>query len=77
MSDRLHEALQVCLEALSTGVDLEACLQLYPDMADELRPVLGAAQMVAAVDIPAPAPQIIARSRTRLQARAAQLRGRR
>ncbi len=77
MSDRLHEALQVCLEALSTGVDLEACLKLYPDMAEELRPALSAALMVAAVDVPAPAPQIIARSRARLLARAEQLHDRR
>ncbi len=43
MSDRLYDAFEVCLAALQTGVDLETCLELYPDLAAELRPALEAA----------------------------------
>jgi hypothetical protein len=40
MSEKLYEALEVCLNALDTGVEIEAVLNLYPDLADELRPIL-------------------------------------
>lgn len=43
MSDRAAAAYEVCLQALRTGASLEACLSLYPDLADELRPALQAA----------------------------------
>ena len=40
MNERLYEALEVCLNALETGADIEAVLNLYPQFADELRPIL-------------------------------------
>lgn len=40
MNEKLYEALEVCLNALETGVDIETVLKLYPHLADELRPVL-------------------------------------
>lgn len=42
MNEQLYNALEVCLNALETGVDLESALRLYPHLADELRPVLEA-----------------------------------
>ncbi len=42
MDERLYDAVEVCLAALRTGVDLDACLSLYPDLASELRPILEA-----------------------------------
>lgn len=42
MNEKLYEALEVCLKALETGVDIESVLRLYPQMVDELRPLLEA-----------------------------------
>lgn len=44
MDERLFDTVEVCLAALKTGVDLDACLALYPDLADELEPILAASQ---------------------------------
>jgi uncharacterized membrane protein YgcG len=55
MSEKLYEALEVCLSALDTGVEIEAVLKLYPDLADELRPILETAvqaQSLAAPSVP-------------------------
>ena len=40
MTDNLYDALEICLQALEQGADLEACLALFPRLADELRPML-------------------------------------
>jgi hypothetical protein len=75
MTDRLFNALEVCLEALDTGASIENCLQLFPELAGDLRPSLEAAlaaRSLAVVNVPADA---MNRTRTRLLGRAAQLRG--
>ena len=69
-----YDAVEVCMAALETGVDIESCLALYADMAEELRPVLEAAVEARGLveqDVPADA---MNRSRTRMLARAEQLR---
>ena len=77
MSDRLYDAFEVCCAALATGVTLESALGLYPDLAGELRPGLEAWQAMAALQDTAPIPAArLQRSRTRLLAKAAKLRGR-
>ena len=73
MSDILYEALESCLDALDKGSSLESCLEQYPAMTDELRPVLEAAiaaKSLSVEDVPVSAMQ---RSRTRLLARSVQL----
>ena len=57
MTVDLYEALEICLQAYERGADIEACLQLFPDLADELRPILETAAQVRAepVEIPAAA----------------------
>lgn len=74
MSAHLHDAFEVCLAALATGAKLDACLALYPDLADELRPLLLTAQQArqaALQEVPAAA---MNRSRARFIARAGELR---
>jgi hypothetical protein len=46
MNVRTFEALEVCLAAMQTGVGLDACLGLYPELAEVLRPVLEASLAV-------------------------------
>lgn len=72
MSASLPAALEVCLSALRTGASLETCLALYPDLANELRPLLEAAR--AARLVPGPStPAALARSRQRVMAHARRL----
>lgn len=76
MTSRLEDALQVCLEALQDGTDLEACLALYPDLAEDLQPLLEAAQQAQATPS-LPTAAAMSRSRARFLARAEALRARR
>jgi hypothetical protein len=39
----LFDALEICLRALDKGADVEACLALFPNLKDDLRPILMAA----------------------------------
>lgn len=74
MTEDLYSALEVCLQALEQGADLESCLALFPALAEQLRPVLEtAAQARAAApsEIPAAA---LRRGRARVLQHAAELR---
>jgi hypothetical protein len=76
MSDRLYDALEVCRAAIATGVTLESALGLYPELAGDLRPALEAWQAMVALQDATPIPTArLQRSRTRLLAKASQLRG--
>lgn len=75
--DRLNAALQICIEALETGVEIERCLELFPDLRAQLRPALeGAlgARSMAPEEIPAGAQ---GQSRARLLGKAESMRRRR
>ncbi|MCW5876805.1 MAG: hypothetical protein KIS85_07975 [Anaerolineales bacterium] len=64
MATRLDAALEECLDRLRTGeADLEECLQLYPDLQDELRPLLITAGRLQEVAELKPRPEF--RSQTR------------
>ena len=74
MSEHLHDAFEVCLSALATGAKLDACLALYPDLSEELRPLLVTAQRARQAgnrEVPVAA---VNRSRAKLIARAGELR---
>lgn len=75
MNEKLYEALEVCLNALETGVDLESVLQLYPQFADELRPVLEASIQARSLALPDVPEAVVQRGRTRVLQHAATLRG--
>jgi hypothetical protein len=72
LEGRLYEAFDDCLARLSAGEPVDACLQRYPDLADELRPMLEAAQWAqAASRVPH---HVQMRSRARFLAAAARRR---
>lgn len=74
MNEKLYDALEVCIKALETGADIEAVLKLYPQMADELRPILETmirAQALSATFVPEGAAR---RGRTRVLSYAAEMR---
>ena len=55
MKPDLAAALDDCLSSMRAGVDLQACLKRYPELADELRPLLQVATDIGAVRTPTPA----------------------
>ncbi len=74
MNENLYDILETCLQELERGAKIEALLAQYPALADELRPILTAAQQAAAIPAAIPSPEITARSRARVLQRAAELR---
>lgn len=74
MNEKLYDALEVCLKALETGVDIEAVLKLYPQEAEELRPVLEAAIQARALALPAVPEAAMQRGRARVLQRANEIR---
>ena len=74
MNEKFYEALEVCLQAIETGADIESVLKRYPQMIDELRPILETslrAQLLATTFVPEDAMQ---RGRARVLQRAAEMR---
>ncbi len=74
MSANIHDAIEVCLEAIQTGVELDRCLALYPDLIDDLRPALESALFAQMMSPSPPLRDSQVKSRTRLLGRAADLR---
>ena len=55
MNEKFFDTLEVCLQAIEAGADIESVLERYPEMADELRPMLEAslrARSLAATSVP-------------------------
>jgi hypothetical protein len=72
--DTIYDALESCLQALDQGADLESCLARYPQLADELRPILDAAiqaRAAAVTDVPI---DVARRGRARVLQAAAEIR---
>lgn len=73
-TDSLFDTLEICLQALDQGADVESCLVRYPALADELRPILIAAvQARTAVVTEVPA-DVARRGRARVLQAAAEMR---
>lgn len=70
----LYEALEICLQDIEQGADLESVLFRYPELADELRPMLETAADAKSMSVPAPSADVVRRNRARILQHAAQLR---
>src|SRR5512147_2007242 len=70
----LYEALEICLHEIEQGADIDTVLFRYPDLADELRPILEASGNASRMAVPAPSVEVVRRNRARVLQRAAQLR---
>jgi hypothetical protein len=66
MNEKFYEALEVCLQALETGADIESVLGRYPQMADELRPILEASLQAQSLAVPSVPEDAMRRSRARV-----------
>jgi len=74
MSKNLYDVLETCLTALDSGADLETCLNLFPALSDELRPVLETAAQARAVAVNTPPANVQRRGKARLLQAAAEMR---
>ena len=74
MSEKLYDALEVCLRLMDEGTSLEECLARYPMLSEELRPTLEAAYAAQCLTETVVPLEAMNRSRTRLLGKAAQLR---
>jgi hypothetical protein len=73
-STNLYDALEICLQTLDQGGDIESCLVRFPELANELRPILQVAvqtRSAAAAGVPEAA---LRRSKSRVLQAAAELR---
>ncbi|MFN8410822.1 MAG: DUF5666 domain-containing protein [Anaerolineales bacterium] len=72
--NNMYDILEICLQELEKGADLDALLARYPEHASELRPILKAAIAARSIAAPAPSEDAIRRGRAKLLQRAAELR---
>ena len=72
--NNLYEALENCLQEIDHGADLETVLIRYPELAEELRPILEASGAARSMAVPEPSPDVVRRSRARVLQHAAQMR---
>lgn len=68
------DVLEACLQEVESGAEIESVLKRYPELADELRPVLLAAMNAKQMAVPAPSPEVVRRNRARLLQHAEQMR---
>jgi len=72
--NNIFDALEICLQELENGADLEAVLVRYPDLADELRPILKTSIAARKAAVPEPSPETLRRGRARVLQNAAEMR---
>lgn len=72
--NELYEALEICLKEIEQGADVDSVLFRYPELADELRPILETAVKAKAMAAPAPSQEVLRRNRAKLLQRASEMR---
>ena len=72
--NNLYEALEICLHDIEKGADLESVLFRYPDLADELRPILEASAGAKSMAVPSPSSDVVRRNRAKVLQHSAQMR---
>ena len=74
--NNLYEALEVCLSEIEQGADVNVVLSRYPELTDELRPILESSAKAKEMAAPAPSQEIIKKNRAKLLQHAAEMRER-
>ncbi len=74
MNNNLFDILEICLQELENGAQLDAILARYPEHAAELRPILEAAVHARGMAAPAPGDDVVRRNRAKFMQRAAEMR---
>src|SRR5829696_481689 len=72
--NNLYDALEICLQDIEQGAEVETVLFRYPDLAEELRPILEASVGAKSMAIPMPTAEVVRRNRAKVLQQAAQMR---
>ncbi len=72
--NKLYNVLELCLQEIEQGADIDTVLFHYPDFADELRPILEASLDAKSMAAPAPSAEVVRRNRAKVLQQAAQMR---
>jgi hypothetical protein len=72
--NNLYEVLEICLQDIEKGAEIETVLFRYPDLADELRPILEASMNAKSMASAAPSADVMRRNRAKILQHAAQMR---
>lgn len=70
----LYDVLETCLQDIDQGADVESVLFRYPDLADELRPILEASVQAKRIAVPEPSSEVVRRNRAKILQQAAERR---
>lgn len=70
----LYDVLETCLQDIDQGADVESVLFRYPDLADELRPILEASVQAKRIAVPEPSSEVVRRNRAKVLQQAAEMR---
>jgi len=73
MNEKFYEALEVCLQAIESGAEIESVLKRYPQMAGELRPILETSVQAQSLVAPSVPEDAIRRGRARVLQHAAEM----
>ena len=76
MNNNLYDILEICLQEIENGVDIEVILARYPEFAEELRPILQASMNAKQMAASEPSSEVVRRNRAKLLQHAAQMRER-
>jgi len=68
------DALEICLQAIDQGADVESCLARFPTMAEHLRPILMAATQARSISVTDVPVQALHRGKARVLQAAAEMR---
>lgn len=72
--NNLYDVLEICLQDIEAGADIEKVLTRYPDLADELRPILETSMQAKGLAVSNPSATVVMRNRAKLLQHAAQMR---
>lgn len=70
----LYDVLEICLQEIEQGADIDTVLFRYPNFADELRPILEASLDARRMAVPEPSAEVVRRNRAKVLQQAAQMR---
>jgi len=74
MNNQLSDILEICLQEIENGADVEAALARYPEFAEDLRPILETSIEAKSLAVPDPSPEVVRRNRSKVLQQAAQMR---
>lgn len=72
--NNLYDVLEICLEEMENGADLDTVLFRHPEYAEELRPILETSAQAKSLAAAEPSPELVRRGRAKVLQQASQMR---